>query len=230
MASLIDKIISVESGGNAKARNPNSSAVGAGQFLESTWLNELARHRPDITGSREELLALRNNPALSKEMTAAYASDNAGVLTKAGLPATDGTLYLSHFAGPQGALGILRADPNAPVSGILAPAAVKANPFLNGMTAADLRAWADRKVGGKSVPTTHHAAPGGLPSAAGIPPGILSAPDNKPPADSGPTGLLGSMPAAPKTPQMQLAGMPRGQSPFPELAKYVTAYLKSTGA
>jgi hypothetical protein len=46
----------------------------------------LAKHRPDLTGSRDELLALKSDPALSKEMTAAYAGDNAGILSKSGLP------------------------------------------------------------------------------------------------------------------------------------------------
>src|SRR5581483_2792886 len=104
---LIDQIISVESGGKSNAANPNSSAAGPGQFIDGTWLDMLARHRPDITGSRDELLALKNDPALSREMTAAYAGDNAGILSKAGLPVTAGTQYLAHFAGPQGAVGIL---------------------------------------------------------------------------------------------------------------------------
>lgn len=148
---LIDQIISVESGGK-NTSNPNSSASGVGQFIDGTWLDMLARHRPDITGSREELLALKSDPALSKEMTAAYAGDNAGILSKAGLPVTAGTQYLAHFAGPQGAVGILNADPNAPAGAILGDRVVKANPFLANMTAADLKAWADRKMGGNAAP------------------------------------------------------------------------------
>lgn len=144
---LIDQIISVESGGK-NTPNPNSSASGVGQFLDSTWMDMLAKHRPDLTGSRDELLALKNDPALSREMTAAYAGDNAGILSKSGLPVTPGTQYLAHFAGPQGAVGILNADPSAPAGAILGAGVVKANPFLAKMTAGDLAAWADRKMGG----------------------------------------------------------------------------------
>jgi hypothetical protein len=43
---------------------------------------------------------------------------------------------------------VLQADPNAPVGDILGAGVVKANPFLAGMTAQDLQAWAARKVGG----------------------------------------------------------------------------------
>lgn len=229
--ALVDRIISAESGGNPNARNPRSSASGAGQFIDGTWLSMLRKHRPDLVAGKSpgELLALKSDPQLSREMTTAYAADNAGILTKAGLPVTPGSTYLAHFAGPQGALGILRADPNAPVAGILTPAAIKANPFLNGMTAADLRAWADRKVGGKPVPTSHHAAPQGAPSATTIPPGILSAPQEKQgTADATMAGLLGSMAATPQAPQVQLAPMPRGQASFPGLAQYVSQFMKGS--
>lgn len=145
---ISDQIISVESGGNPNAKNPSSSAGGAGQFIDSTWLNMLAKHRPDLKGSREELLALKNDPALSREMTEAYASDNADILSQSGLPVTPGTQYLAHFAGPQGAVGILNADPSTPAGAILGSRVVKANPFLANMSAGDLVAWAYRKMGG----------------------------------------------------------------------------------
>lgn len=148
--ALVDQIIGVESGGNPNAKNPRSSAFGPSQFIESTWLDMLARHRPDLTTgrSREEVLSLRSDPTLSREMTEAYAAENAQTLQSAGLPVNAGTSYLAHFAGPQGAVNILKADPSAPISQIMGAAAVKANPFLANMTVGDLRAWADRKMGG----------------------------------------------------------------------------------
>lgn len=151
--ALVDQIISAESGGNPNARNSLSSAGGAGQFIDSTWLSMLRKHRPDIADGKSDsdLLALKFNLALSKAMTAAYAADNAGILQNAGVSVTPGSAYLAHFAGPQGAVGILNADPATPVASILTPAAVKANPFLQGMTAGDLAAWANRKVGGASA-------------------------------------------------------------------------------
>lgn len=162
--SIIDSIISAESGGNATAKNPRSSATGAGQFIQSTWIDMLSRNRPDLVEGKspDEILALRNDPALSRQMTEAYAAENGAKLSQAGLPVTPGTQYLAHFAGPQGAVSVLQADPSAPVSSVLTPAAVKANPFLQGMTVGQLQAWADKKMGGaQSVPVSPAATANG---------------------------------------------------------------------
>jgi hypothetical protein len=156
---IIDSIIGAESGGDPNARNPNSSATGAGQFISSTWLDTIKTARPDLAEGKsdQELLALRTDPALSREMTEAYAARNGETLAKAGHPVTPGTTYLAHFAGPQGAVAVLGADPNAPVSSVLGRREVEANPFLQKMTVGDLRAWADRKMGG--APAAPQAAP-----------------------------------------------------------------------
>lgn len=148
--ALIDSIIGAESGGNPNAKNPNSSATGLGQFIASTWLDTLSRERPDLVSgkSRDEILALRNDLDLSRQMTEAYAAQNGQILSKAGFEANPGNTYLAHFAGPQGAVKVLSADPSAPVEAILGPQAVAANPFLKGMTAADLQAWASKKMAG----------------------------------------------------------------------------------
>ncbi len=162
---LIDQIIGVESGGDSNAKNPNSTATGLGQFVAGTWLDTLKSARPDLVQGKtdEELLALRSDPQLSRQMTEAYAAQNGSILSKAGLPVTPGTTYLAHFAGPQGAVSVLNADPTAPVSSVLTPAAVKANPFLQGMTVADLRAWADRKMGSSQPQPATPAAPPSAP-------------------------------------------------------------------
>jgi hypothetical protein len=153
---LIDSIIGVESGGNPNATNPNSSATGLGQFISSTWLDTIKATRPDLAQGKSdaELLALRNDPQLSREMTEAYANQNQAILTKNGLPVTPGSTYLAHFAGPGGAVKVLQADPNAPVESVLGADAVKANPFLRGMTVQGLQAWADRKMGGRTAQAT----------------------------------------------------------------------------
>ena len=174
--SLTDSIVSAESGGNASAKNPNSSAAGPGQFIDSTWLHTLKAHRPDIARGQSDdaLLALKNDPTLAAEMTGAYAADNQAVLAKNGLPVTPGTTYLAHFAGPGGAVKVLQADPDASVEDVLGHGVVKANPFLKGMTARGLQAWAARKMGATvpapSVPSPGVAPPPPIAPASAIPP------------------------------------------------------------
>lgn len=205
--ALVDSIIGAESGGNPNAQNPNSSAGGLGQFIDSTWLAMLKQERPDLVEGRspQELLALKSDPALSRQMTEAYAAQNGKILTGAGFEANPGNTYLAHFAGPQGAVKVLSADPATPVAAVLGEAAVKANPFLRGMTAADLQAWAGRKMGAggqaaatpapsvppTSAPATMAIPPTSYPSAA--PPLPSAAPAAQPEAQR--PSLMGQMPA-----------------------------------
>lgn len=154
MADVSDQIVSAESGGDPNAKNPNSSASGSGQFLDGTWLDTIKSARPDLAQGKSDadLLALKTDPDLSRQMTQAYAQQNGAILSKAGLPVTPGSTYLAHFAGPGGAVGLLNADPSTPASAILGPSVVKANPFLASMTAGDVAAWANRKMGGQPAP------------------------------------------------------------------------------
>lgn len=239
--SLADLIIGNESGGNAYAQNPNSSAGGLGQFIDSTWLSMLQKHRPDLVEGKspQELLALKSDPALSREMTDAYAADNQAILSKNGAPVTPGSTYLAHFAGPQGAVSVLNSDPNAPVSAILGDAAVKANPFLRGMTAGDLRAWADRKMGGgneapQAAQPTQVASAAPATPAAGIPiaPQAQSAPifPKNPPVAPQQAGAapsyFGQMPADGQPPPFNLL-MPPPRRPI-DLSR-LQAALQASG-
>jgi hypothetical protein len=167
--STTDSIIAAESGGDPNAKNSRSSASGPGQFLDSTWVDTVRKHRPDLADQPDEtLLALKTDPTLGKQMTDAYSADNQGILAKAGLPVTAGTTYLAHFAGPGGAVKVLQAQGDTPVADILGAAAVKANPFLQGMTAQGLQAWAAKKMG--------VAAPSAGVSTASAPPAAPAAP------------------------------------------------------
>src|ERR1700755_648669 len=98
--ALSDLIIGVESGGKPNATNPNSSASGPGQFIDSTWLSTIKAARPDLAQGKsdQDLLALKTDPDISRQMTEAYAQQNQGILAKNGLPVTPGTTYLAHFA------------------------------------------------------------------------------------------------------------------------------------
>jgi hypothetical protein len=155
---VVEQVIGVESDGDPNAKNKRSSATGLGQFLEETWLDMISTHRPDLTNGRSqaEILELRRDAKIAREITARFTERNAEVLSKRGLPVTPGTLYLAHFAGGAGAVAILSAAENADAALVMAAAdatgrtkrekIIKANPFLEGFTVADLRNWADRKM------------------------------------------------------------------------------------
>lgn len=151
--AVVDRIIGVESGGRANAKNPRSSASGLGQFTDSTWVATVRKHRPDLAGMRtDEILELKNSPTLGREMTTRHTEDNTRALSSAGYETTPGNIYLAHFAGLGGAKEILSADPGASVESVLGSAVVKANPFLAGKTAGWVRNWTAEKMGGKSNP------------------------------------------------------------------------------
>lgn len=163
LKALVDRIVLSESQGNPDARNKFSSAAGLGQFVNATWMELIRKHRPDLAGnlSDKEILDLRSDPGLSREMTARYVEHNASILMKKGLPVTPGALYLAHFAGPGGAAAILSSPEEVDAATAIAsvdaqPARtrekiVAGNPFLKGFTVKDIKNWAHLKMEGISL-------------------------------------------------------------------------------
>jgi len=156
--TVVEQIIKVESNGDPNAKSKRSSAAGLGQFLDETWLVLIRAHRPDLAKGRSEgeILELRRDASVSREITSRFTERNASVLRRRGLPVTPGTLYLAHFAGAAGAVAILSALEQADAASIMAAAdatgrtkrekLIRANPFLERFTVADLKSWADRKM------------------------------------------------------------------------------------
>jgi hypothetical protein len=155
--AVVDRIIRAESNGDPNARNRRSTAAGAGQFLDGTWLDMIRLYRPDLKHlDAKAALELRFDATLAREMTARFAERNAALLSARGLPVTPGTLYLSHFAGGAGAAALLTAPAHVDAATVMAGAdasgqltrekIVKANPFLDRFTVADLVSWGDRKM------------------------------------------------------------------------------------
>lgn len=122
--------------GDPSAKNPRSSATGNGQFTDATWLDMVKSARPDLAAGKTsaQILALRSDPQLSQDMTAAYGQQNAQVLQAHNIGVTGSTLALAHRFGPQGALDLLNADPKAMVSSVVSPKVLAANPDLRGKT------------------------------------------------------------------------------------------------
>jgi hypothetical protein len=158
--ALVERIIAIESNGDPNAKNKMSSATGAGQFLDDTWLEAVRRHRRDLIRGRsdKEVLELRRDAELAREIVTRLVEQYATMLSKRGLPVTPGSLYLTYFAGPGGAVALLTGAENADAASLMASAdatgrttrerLVSANPFLKVLTVGDLKNWADYKMRG----------------------------------------------------------------------------------
>lgn len=154
--TLTDRIVQVESGGKARAKNPLSSATGAGQFITKTWIRMMNTYRPELarTLSTADLLALRYDPTISREMVSNLAREGEAYLRARGHQITAGRLYLCHFLGMEGAHQVLSSPGSAQLSAVLGSAVIQANPFLTGKSASYVVSWAERKMGRKLSPAT----------------------------------------------------------------------------
>ncbi|XIA63340.1 lytic transglycosylase domain-containing protein [Bradyrhizobium sp. TZ2] len=158
--ALVERIIKVKSTGDANKRNKLSSATGAGQFLDDTWLEAMRKHRRDLIKGRsdKDLLELRRDIELTREIITRLVEQYAKTLQKRGLSLTPGSLYLAYFAGPAGALALLSSAEHANAASVMAAAdatgritrqkLVRANPFLEVLTVGDLKNWADHRMRG----------------------------------------------------------------------------------
>lgn len=145
---FLDRLMIAESGGRATAKNPRSSATGAFQFIASTWLSVMESHFPQIgkDKSRAALLALRNDPEISRKAAAAYTRELAASLRNAGLKDTFVNLRLAYLLGPSGGVRLLQANDKQRVSAVVSRPALRANPFLARLTVGELRARAKRDL------------------------------------------------------------------------------------
>jgi hypothetical protein len=123
----------LESGFNPEAQARTSSATGLFQFLDSTWLDTLAKHGAQhglAPASRQEALGLRRDPYAASLMAAHHMADNAAVLAaRTGREPGPVELYLAHFLGASGAADFLQQHATAPdtPAARLNPAAARAN-------------------------------------------------------------------------------------------------------
>jgi len=140
-----------ESNLNPDAKAKTSSATGLFQFIDQTWLGTMkqagaahgygkyadaisktssGRFVVSDPAMRNEIFALRKDPAANAVMAGAFANSNAKVLTdRLGRKPTDGELYMAHFLGASGASRFIKAaeaNPNGKAAALF-PRAAHAN-------------------------------------------------------------------------------------------------------
>lgn len=191
VSPFAQRVASIESSGNPSASNPQPGQTSAGLdgFNNATWLAQAQKYLPPqlIQGKTDQqILAMRTDPNVSSFMTDNYARDNAAQLTQAGIKnVSAGELYLAHHFGAQGAASILKAPVNAPLSQILPPQVLQANPDLQNATVGDVYSHANQAMKGVTY-GGNASAPAPSPavsSAAPAPQGATPAP-NTPVANS----------------------------------------------
>jgi hypothetical protein len=128
----------VESGGNDRAVNPNSSAKGRYQFIDATARQYGITDPFDVNQQEQAVRRLTE--------------DNRRALTKAlGRAPTPGELYLAHQQGSGGAAQLL-ANPDADAASIVGSQAIVLNGGRPGMTAGQFaQLWTTKFEGGRSV-------------------------------------------------------------------------------
>lgn len=149
--ALLERIIKIESGGNPATSNPNSTAVGLGQFTERTWLDLFDKVFPALADISDAVkLGYRTDADMSRQMLAALTQQNQAALVNKGIDPTPANTYLAHFLGSGGAVKMILANPNELASAVAGAAATKANPTIlgGGKTVQDVLDWANRKMGG----------------------------------------------------------------------------------
>ena len=175
---------------------------------------------PELAGmlNKQQILALRSNPKIDKEVGEAYAEENAAALSRAGAPVTTATIALAHNFGPEGALKIMSAAPDTPIEKIFPPIPVpggksienpviKANPDLKGQTSATLAQRIKGQVG--EFPINVGGVSATSAASAVAPAAALSAAEK---ADLHGEDFLKTLPAAQAAQVRQVA---EGRSPYP---------------
>jgi len=155
---FLRKVAQVESGGNPAAKNPTSSATGLYQFTDSTWkgvVNQLGLkyNLEDRKDPKKADLVMREFTRLNESY----------IKPVVGRELNDADRHLGHFLGAGGARTFFKgynAEPNAPVSSVLSPGAIKANKSVvynkdgSLKTIGQLYDWASAKMNIKVGSTT----------------------------------------------------------------------------
>lgn len=130
--------IARESSGNTLAKNPRSSASGTYQFTKATWQKVGGAWGSDPTKAFGGLTPSAAEQTMRFNM---LTSGNAAGLARAGLAATNATLYAAHFLGLPTALKVLMAPASASLAALVGSKVMNENPKLKGFTVADFKSW-----------------------------------------------------------------------------------------
>ena len=134
--------------GEGTGQNPDSTAIGPYQMLDKTFAGQFRQQYPDRARgmSNRDIIALKRSPegaALSEVMGPKLIEGNARIIERGGFEPDAGNVYLAHFLGPDTAVKVLRANPNAPIANYVSEEAIMANrPLQENPTVGGVINWA----------------------------------------------------------------------------------------
>ena len=134
--------------GEGTGQNPDSTAIGPYQMIDKTFAGQFRQQYPDRARgmSDRDIIALKRSPegaALSEAMGPKLIEGNARIIERGGFEPDAGNVYLAHFLGPDRAVKVLRADPNAPIANYVSEGEIRANrPLQENPTVGGVIDWA----------------------------------------------------------------------------------------
>jgi len=197
----------VESNFNPNLKAKTSSATGLFQFIEQTWLGMMksagstlgfgnyadaisrsssGRYQVSDPALRNEILALRRDPAANAAMAGAFTQRNAASLgQRIGRKPTDGELYMAHFFGTGGAGQLINAAKDRPQvnASAIFPAAARANKSIfydrqgNARSVAGVYSELNRRYQVARVNVLPGVAPTAVAANTAVPSATPAAPD-----------------------------------------------------
>ncbi len=144
------------------AANPRSTARGAHQFTEGTFLSVARRFGGDrIRGMTDaQILALRHDREFSRAMARAHIdNDIVPSMTRAGVQDSALSRYAGWHFGAAGGAAVMRADGGAMMGAVLDHSAIAANPYLAGMTVQQWRERFSRRFSPNPMPREQYGPP-----------------------------------------------------------------------
>lgn len=143
LASYMQRAGMAESGNNPMIDNTRSSALGKFQITDDTW-NGLRQKHPQLGLTPDG----RTDPAQAQKAAEVLTQENARVLQSAGIPVNDGTVYATHVLGAKDGPNVLNAAPETPMTSLVGPEVIAANPQFANMNAGQFAQWAGSKISG----------------------------------------------------------------------------------
>ena len=152
----LTKLINAESNGRnigteikGEDGKPTSSAYGLTQITKETFDSLVARAKEGDALYQKTHEEMKQDTTLQREATKLLVSDNSRQLTAAGIKITNASQHLAHVIGGPTAINALKAKDDTKVTDVLSLDQLASNPQLAKLaTIADLKEWADKKIGG----------------------------------------------------------------------------------